>query len=62
MTKVMYNGRTIELVDKLEDGFEELDMLNSLKNNSVDLENTIELNPINLEDTKELFLGDTNER
>ena len=61
MTKVMYNGKIIELADELDDGFEELDMLNPLKKNSEDLENTIELKPINLEDTLEFFLGDTNE-
>ena len=61
MTKVMYNGKIIELSDELEEGFAELDMLNPLKKNGDDLENTIELKPINLEDTMELFLGDTNE-
>ena len=61
MTKVMYNGKIIELSDKLEEGFAELDMLNPSKINNEELENTIELNPINLVDTKELFLGDINE-
>lgn len=61
MTKVMYNGKIIELSDELEEGFAELDMLNPSKINNEELENTIELNPINLVDTKELFLGDINE-
>ena len=61
MTKVMYNGKIIELSDKLEEGFAELDMLNPSKISNEELENTIELNPINLVDTKELFLGDINE-
>lgn len=68
MTKVLYNGEYIELCDELEKGYEELDLLESKKDN---LEDTIELKKINfedtqefnfneLEDTKEIDLGDFN--
>ena len=57
MTKVIYNGKEIELIDELEDGYMELDMLiNDDKINK--LEDTIELKTINLEDTQEFQFGD----
>lgn len=45
MTKVLYSGKIIELVDELEEGFAELDLLNPRKT----LEDTIELENINLD-------------
>ena len=59
MTKVVYNGEIIELVDKLEKGFKELDMLTS--DNEINLENTMEFKTSDLEKTQELNLGDIHE-
>lgn len=71
MTKVMYNGNEIELIDELEVGCRELDMLtnnlkskenleNTIELKKINLEDTIEFNTINLENTQELELGDIN--
>ena len=61
MAKVMYNGEVIELDDKLEFGYEELDMLIDDANYEEKLENTMELNYVNLDDTMEINLDDTQE-
>ena len=61
MAKVMYNGEVVELDDKLEFGYEELDMLIDDANYAEKLENTIELNYVNLDDTQEFELGDMHE-
>lgn len=53
MTKVMYNGKEIELVDELEVGYMELDMLTNDDKLFNNLEDTIELKPLNLEHTME---------
>lgn len=68
MTKVIYNGQEIELIDELEDGYMELDMLtNDEKFNKLDdtvelktlnFEDTVELKTVDLEDTQELEFGD----
>lgn len=65
MTKVIYNGKEIELIDELEDGYMELDILTNDEENiklendgDINLEDTIELKPINLEDTQEFKIGD----
>lgn len=71
MTKVMYNGNEIELLDELEVGYRELDMLTDKTNieenledtielKKINLENTVEFNVKDLEDTQDLELGDIN--
>ena len=50
MTKVIYNGKVIELKDELEEGERELDLMTEEIEENVNAEN------INLEDTMELDL------
>ncbi len=58
MTKVLYNGKEIELDDDFEPGFMELDMLTPEEQEDRKLEDTMELQPVNLEDTMELDISD----
>lgn len=51
MTKILYNNEYIELPDKLEKGYMELDVITETKEN---LDNTLELKKINVEDTMEM--------
>lgn len=64
MTKVMYNGKYVELQDELEPGFLELDILNGAENQKDNTENNLEdtkiLNLFDLDDTQELKFGDLN--
>lgn len=57
MTKVIYNGKEIELFSELEPGYMELDLLTNLDNTNSDLENTIEMKVPNLKDTTEIDLN-----
>ena len=58
MTKVIYNSKEIELVDELEDGYMELDMLTDNDKKTNNLDDTMELKPVNLEDTMEIKVID----
>lgn len=59
MTKVLYNGEEVELIDEYQKGEVELDTLDGFINDvkvakETKLEDTLELPSINLEDTLEL--------
>ena len=64
MTKVLYNGKYIELKDKLEPGFLELDILNGCEDQENSIESNLEgtkiLNLLDLDDTQELKFEDLN--
>lgn len=70
MTKVLYYGKEIELIDELESGYMELDLLteeierkleDTIELEPINLQDTIELNLDSLEDTHEMKLGDFHE-
>ncbi len=63
MTKVLLDGIEYELVDELEKGEEELDLLSTFSSNDDDkLDDTLELHFTDLEDTIEMDkIGDIDE-
>ena len=60
MTKVLYDGKYIELKDELEPGYKELDLINE-KDEKTNKSNEYESKDIDLDDTIEINLENENE-